>query len=114
MNGENGMLVEHPPALGPIPRLGPLPLASRYVLAPLAGYTNLAFRLAVRGCGGLGLATTDLVNARSLLQGSRKSFELIQTCPEDRPLAVQLYGSEPEYMAPAAQWLENYGVTAVD
>ena len=42
---------------------GPLTLASRYLLSPLAGYTNLPFRLAVRELGGLGLATTDLVNA---------------------------------------------------
>ncbi len=44
---------------------GSLRLASRYLLAPLAGYTNLSFRLAVRSLGGLGLATTDLVNARA-------------------------------------------------
>jgi nifR3 family TIM-barrel protein len=113
MNGENGAGIGLSP-LGPLPRLGTLALASRYVLAPLAGYTNLAFRMAVRGCGGLGLATTDLVNARALLQGSRKSLELIQTCPDDRPLAVQLYGSEPDYMAAAAQWLQDYGVTVVD
>ena len=52
-------------------RIGSLELPSRYLLAPLAGYTNLSFRLAVRALGGLGLATTDLVNARALLQASR-------------------------------------------
>ena len=46
-------------------RLGSLGLPSRFCLAPLAGYTNLPFRLAVREMGGLGLATTDLVNART-------------------------------------------------
>ncbi len=94
--------------------LGSLKLASRYWLAPLAGYTNLAFRLSVRALGGLGLATTDLVNARALLQTSRKTMELIQTCPEDRPVAVQIYGTHPGEMRDAAQWLENYGVSAVD
>jgi tRNA-dihydrouridine synthase B len=94
--------------------LGPLRLASRYLLAPLAGYTNLAFRSAVRSLGGLGLATTDLVNARALLTGSRKTMELIQTCPEDRPVAVQIYGSNAVEMRDAAQWLESYGVSAVD
>src|SRR5262249_27984554 len=62
-------------------RLGALTLPSRFLLAPLAGYTNLAFRLAVRELGGVGLATTDLVNARALLLRSRKTLELIQTCP---------------------------------
>jgi len=95
-------------------RLGSLLLPSRFLLAPLAGYTNLAFRLAVREIGGLGLATTDLVNARALLQMSRRTRELIRTCPVDRPLAVQIYGSEPAEMRAAAQWLEEYGVSAVD
>jgi nifR3 family TIM-barrel protein len=95
-------------------RLGSLTLPSRFVLAPLAGYTNLAFRLAVREQGGLGLATTDLVNARALLVRSRKTLDLIQTCPEDRPLAVQIYGSNPQEMRDAAQWLESYGVSSVD
>jgi tRNA-dihydrouridine synthase B len=95
-------------------RFGPLALSSRYLLAPLAGYTNLSFRLAVRELGGLGLATTDLVNARAMLMFSRKTMELLQTCPEDRPVAVQIYGAEPEYMAEAARWLENYGVTSID
>jgi len=98
---------------GPI-CLGALGIATRYWLSPLAGYTNLAFRLAVRELGGLGMATTDLVNARALLQGGRKSMELVQTCPADRPLAVQIYGAEPEEMIAAAQWLESSGVSAVD
>jgi nifR3 family TIM-barrel protein len=95
-------------------RWGSLVLPSRYLLAPLAGYTNLAFRSVVRELGGLGLATTDLVNARALLVASPKTMELIQTSPEDRPLAVQIYGSVPEEMRDAAQWLQDYGVSAVD
>jgi nifR3 family TIM-barrel protein len=94
--------------------LGVLRLASRYVLAPLAGYTNLPFRLAVRALGGVGLATTDLVNARALLRASRKTMELIETCPADRPVAVQIYGADLVEMAAAAQWLEAYGVSSID
>jgi tRNA-dihydrouridine synthase B len=95
-------------------QLGNLQLPSRYMLSPLAGYTNLPFRLAVRELGGLGLATTDLVNARALLRANSRTLELIQTCPEDRPVAVQIYGSDLKEMSEAAQWLENYGVSAVD
>jgi tRNA-dihydrouridine synthase B len=94
--------------------LGGLRVPARFWLAPLAGYTNLPFRLAVRELGGLGLATTDLVNARALLRTSRKTMELLRTCSADRPVAVQLYGSVPEEMAAAAQWLQDYGVSAVD
>src|SRR5437763_13744189 len=100
-----------PPERRPPLRLGNLELATRFWRSPLAGYTNLPFRLVVRELGGLGLATTDLVNARALLAGSRKSLELVHTCPEDRPLAVQIYGAEAPYMAAAAQWLENYGAS---
>lgn len=95
-------------------RLGGVALPSRFSLAPLAGYTTWAFRLSVRELGGLGLATTDLVNARALLQGSRKSHELIFTTPADRPLAVQIYGGKPAEMAEAARWLEAYGATVID
>jgi tRNA-dihydrouridine synthase B len=101
------------PAPGAL-HFGALALPTRYLLAPLAGYTTLGFRLAVRELGGVGLATTDLVNARALLQGSRRTQELLQTCPADRPLAVQIYGSDPAEMRAAAQWLEAYGVSAVD
>src|SRR2546423_1324481 len=95
-------------------RWGSLELPSRYLLAPLAGYTNLPFRLVVRRLGGPRVATTDLVNARALLVASPRTMELIQTCPEDRPVAVQIYGSVPEEMRDAAQWLQDYGVTSVD
>jgi tRNA-dihydrouridine synthase B len=91
-----------------------LQLPSRFLLSPLAGYTNLPFRLAVREVGGLGLATTDLVNARALLRANSRTLELIQTCPEDRPVAVQIYGSEPKEMSEAARWLQDYGVSAID
>jgi len=93
---------------------GHLELPTRFLLAPLAGYTNLGFRMAVRELGGVGLATTDLINARALLQQSRKTCELLHTCPGDRLLAVQIYGTVPEEMCAAAQWLEAYGVSAVD
>jgi tRNA-dihydrouridine synthase B len=89
-------------------------LATRWLLSPLAGYTNLPFRLALRELGGVGLATTDLVNARALLRESVRSLELIDTCAADQPLAVQLYGTDPAEMSAAARWLENYGASVVD
>src|SRR6476619_607496 len=95
-------------------RFGPLILNSNLCLSPLAGYTNLPFRLAVREVGGLGLATTDLVNARSLLEKNPRALKLIETSPADRPLAVQLFGSVPEEMRDAAAYLESLGVASVD
>jgi nifR3 family TIM-barrel protein len=95
-------------------QLGPLTLQSNLFLSPLAGYTNLPFRLTVREVGGLGLATTDLVNARSLLERNPKAIKLIETSPIDRPLAVQLFGSVAEEMRDAAAYLESLGVASVD
>src|SRR5436309_4589154 len=95
-------------------RIGALTLSSNLFLSPLAGYTNLPFRLVVREVGGVGLATTDLVNARSLLEKNPKALKLIETGPEDQPLAVQLFGSVPEEMRDAAIYLESLGISSVD
>lgn len=93
---------------------GTLPLATRWLLSPLAGFTNLSFRRIVRELGGLGLATTDLVNARALLAGSYKSLQLIETCSEDTPFAVQIFGSDPVVLRDAAQFLQERGADSVD
>src|SRR5256714_4737506 len=95
-------------------RIGSLQLNSNLFLSPLAGYTNLPFRLTLREVGGLDLATTDLVNARSLLENNPKALKLIETCPADRPLAVQLFGCVPEEMRDAAVYLESIGISSVD
>ena len=95
-------------------RIGPLQLESNLFLSPLAGYTNLPFRLVVRELGGVGLCTTDLVNARSLIEKRAKAFKLIETRPEDSPLAIQLFGSVPEEMRDAALIAEARGAAAVD
>jgi nifR3 family TIM-barrel protein len=89
-------------------------MPSRFFLAPLAGYTNLALRRTLRELGGLGLATTDLVNARALLKGGRKTLDLIATTPDDRPTAVQIYGAEPEHLRAGAQYLESLGFGHID
>src|SRR5258708_18008722 len=95
-------------------RIGSLTISSPLFLSPLAGYTNLPFRLTVREVGGVGLATTDLVNARSMIERKEKALKLIESSPADRPVAVQLLGSVPEEMRDAAVYLESCGVASVD
>ena len=95
-------------------KYGQLPLASRYLLSPLAGFTTLPFRRIVRRIGGVGLATTDLVNSRALVSRSERTMEMVETHPEDRPFAVQIFGSEPEIMADAARLLVELGVDTID
>lgn len=93
---------------------GNLPLPSRYLLSPLAGFTTLPFRRIVRRIGGVGLATTDLVNARALLSRNERTLQMVETHPEDRPFAVQIFGNEPDVMAEAAQLLVELGVDTID
>src|SRR5277367_4560025 len=95
-------------------RFGQLQLPGNLFLSPLAGYTNLPFRLVVREVGGVALATTDLVNARSLIEQNPKALKLIETRPADSPLAVQLFGSVAAEMREAAQIVEAHGAVSVD
>jgi nifR3 family TIM-barrel protein len=95
-------------------RLGPYELSSNLFLSPLAGYTNLPMRLTVRELGGLGWATTDLVNARSLIERNPTALKLVATAPQDQPLAIQLFGSVPEEMREAAVICEELGAQSVD
>jgi tRNA-dihydrouridine synthase B len=93
---------------------GPLHLPSRYLLSPLAGFTNLSFRRIVRGIGGVGLATTDLVSANALVHQNEKTLKMIETCDEDRPFAVQIFGHEQQVMIDASQFLADRGVDSID
>ncbi len=93
--------------------LGKLQLQSNLFLSPLAGYTNLPFRLVIREIGGVDICTTDLVNARSLLEKNPKAIKLIETNETDSPLSVQLFGGVPEEMRDAAAHLESIGMSSV-
>lgn len=95
--------------------IGGIPLETPVLLAPMAGYTDLAFRLEVRALGGLGLAFTEMVNPRSFLVGKvKKVGPLLATCPEDTPLSYQIYGHEAQIMADGAKWLCDRGAKMID
>ena len=93
---------------------GPLTLATPLTLSPLAGYTNLPMRMVVREIGGIGLCTTDLVNARSLIEKNPKALKLVETHPLDKPFAVQLFGSVPSEMVEASKIVEDLGADSID
>lgn len=95
-------------------KLGNLELESNLFLSPLAGYTNLPFRLTVKSLGGLGLVTTDLVNARSLLEKRPVAYKMIATDPREQPMSVQLFGGVPEEMRDAALIVQERGAQSVD
>ena len=80
------------PAPAPI-RIGPLQLPTNLLLAPIAGYTDLSFRLIARRFGGVGLACTDLLCPQGVLRQNYRTQLLMETSAEDRPLASS--SSEP-------------------
>ena len=95
-------------------QVGPVPLRTNVLLAPIAGYCDLAWRATVRGFGGCGLACTDLLSPQGLLRGTATSLDLAQTNEADRPIGMQLYGSDPSIMADGARWAADHGATVVD
>ncbi len=95
-------------------KLGPVQLQTNLLLAPIAGYCDLAFRTICREWGGVGLACTDLLSPQGLLRGTATSLDLARTNDFDKPVGMQLYGSDPDIMAEGARWAVEHGATVVD
>ena len=77
-------------------------------LAPMAGYTDLAFRLLCREHGAA-VACTEMVSAKGLVYRSPGTEPLLATCPEDAPLVLQLHGAEPDVVSRAMDVLLDRG-----
>jgi nifR3 family TIM-barrel protein len=90
-----------------------LTLDSNVVLAPMAGVTNLPFRLIAREAGA-GLVFTETVSAKGLVVGGKKSWRLVETAPAAEPLAYQLFGNDPQVLAEATRQLVDRGAVLVD
>ena len=88
--------------------IGSLTVAHNVVLAPLAGITNLPFRLICRRLGA-SLAFTEMVSVNGLVREGLKTLALLKSCDEDRPLGIQLFGDKPVDLAEAARMVEGYG-----
>jgi len=93
--------------------VGPETLECNLVLAPMAGVTNLPFRLIAREAGAA-LVFTETVSARGLVQRGPKSWRLVESAPKEQPLAYQLFGSDPEILAEATRMLVERGARFVD
>jgi tRNA-dihydrouridine synthase B len=94
--------------------IGNVRLATNLLLAPIAGYCDVAFRLVARSQGGLGMACTDLLCPDGVLRENKRSLELAATCPEDSPLCMQLYGANVDKLCEAAMWAEDRGAHVID
>ncbi len=100
--------------LGSPLQIGPVRLESNLMLAPVAGYCDLAFRIVARSSGGVGLASTDLLSPHGLLRGGARSLDLARTSHEDSPVGMQLYGSDMDILADGARWAVDHGAAIVD
>ena len=94
-------------------QIGPVTLNNPFILAPLAGYTDLAFRLLCREMGA-GLVVSEMISCHGLVHGQQKTHAMLTTTAEERPFAVQLFGNEPEIMARAAAMISSQQVDMID
>lgn len=94
-------------------RIANLLLRNNIILAPIAGVTDLPFRILARreGCG---LAFTEMVSAKGLYYNNENTERLLDTCDEDRPLGVQIFGSDLEIMGWAARELSRREFDLID
>src|SRR3954454_23304435 len=97
-----------------IMRMGPISLPSPYVVAPMAGMTDTAFRRLVKRQGGCGLVGTEMVSSEGLVRGIDLTLEYAEYTEEERPVSIQVFGGDPDRMAEAARVVEGLGADIVD
>ena len=83
------------------------------VLAPMAGITDLPFRIICREMGA-GIVYSEMVSAEALVRDSRRTFSMLCTDPRERPVAFQLFGSKPASLAAAAKILSDREIDLID
>lgn len=88
-------------------------IKGKALLAPLAGISNLPFRLIARSFG-CALAYTEMISANGLIRKTDKTFEYLKTCADDKPLGMQIFGADPELLAEAARIVVERGADLVD
>src|SRR5262245_4507355 len=95
-------------------RYGTVPVDPPLILAPMAGVTDRDFRLIVRRIGGVGVVSMEFISSRAIVNGNRRTRELMFFSPEERPLAIQIYGSDAATMREAAMVVEELGADVCD
>ena len=88
-------------------------IPTRLVLAPMAGVSVQAFRRQGRRYGA-GLVCSEMVSCAGLHHGNERTLGYLRIAADEQPLAVQIFGSEPEVMAEAARMVEDAGADLVD
>lgn len=94
-------------------QIGNVKLENNLILAPMAGVTDLPFRVLCReeGCG---LLYTEMVSAKAILYKNKNTKELLEVDPSERPIAVQLFGSDPQILGAMAHQIEDGPYDLID
>ncbi len=95
-------------------KIGSVNVFPNIAVAPLAGYTDFPYRRIVSELGGAGIAYTELISCHALAHEGKKTHTLIATSPNEYPLGMQIFGSDPELMSAGASSLEEYGADIID
>ena len=87
-------------------KIGNIELANKYVLAPMAGYTNKPLRVIARECGA-GLVYTEMISATALAYNNQKTFDMLPKDNSESPLALQLFGGDKDIVLNAISFVEK-------
>ncbi len=93
--------------------VGSVNIPNRTALAPMAGVSDRTFRRLAKEQGA-GLICTEMVSAKGLLYRNERTLEMLRLAPDEHPVSLQLFGSEPDIMAEAAQLAEAVGADIID
>ena len=95
-------------------RLGSLEIDPPLVLAPMAGITDHVYRLMLRRIGGVGLVTMEFISSEAIVRGNARQLRKMVFSDEERPLSIQIYGSDPDRMSAAADVVEELAPDVCD
>lgn len=93
--------------------IGTIQLQSPFVLAPLAGYTDLAFRLLCREYGA-GLCVSEMISCHGLCYQQPKTRAMLASHPNEKPVSFQLFGADPDFMGKAATIMNDFKPDLID
>ena len=89
-------------------KIGNVELENNLILAPMAGVTNLPFRVICKEVGNLGMVCTEMASARAMFHNDQKTKRLFNTKGEKRPISFQIFGSDEESMEYAVKYMNNF------
>jgi len=94
-------------------KIGSVLLKNRTILAPLAGISNLPFRLMAKAYG-CALVCSEMISAVGMVRNTAKTLRMLDSAPQEKPLSVQIFGADPAVMAEAALMIESRGADIID